>query len=206
MNLQPIHGHTIDVDLLPESGWVLDVGCRDLIFAREILKLRGAMIVLAFDPAPDVEVPDMPGVAFARTAVVGKDFSGPRYSVGQGEECRLLTHPGVTGAPEVCCVPIASLVQGGENAVGAWLPIQYALVKLDCEGSEFDILENWPGPIAQQISVEFHDYMDPRRWNDRYFADLFAGPLRDYRVLQHEATRVGPNATASHWDSLLVLR
>ena len=90
--------------------------------------------------------------------------------------------------------------------MATWLPDRYAVVKLDCEGSEFGILENWPHRMADQISVEFHDYLDRARWKDKYFADLFAGPLKDYRVVQHELTPVGPGNTMGHWDSLLVLR
>ena len=32
------------------------------------------------------------------------------------------------------------------------------VVKLDCEGAEYDVLLDWPGPIAEQITVEFHEH------------------------------------------------
>ncbi len=76
------------------------------------------------------------------------------------------------------------------------------LVKLDCEGSEFEILENWPGRIATQISVEFHDGADAAR-DDAYFETLFA-KLPDYEIVQHEKFKQG--AWIGHWDSLLRLR
>jgi methyltransferase family protein len=80
------------------------------------------------------------------------------------------------------------------------------LIKLDCEGSEFGILENWPGPVARQISVEFHDWTGP--WAERaagdYYERLFAGPLKDYEVVQHELSKQGEGI--GHWDSLLRLR
>jgi hypothetical protein len=79
------------------------------------------------------------------------------------------------------------------------------LVKLDCEASEFSILEHWPGPIATQISVEFHDYMHREKWGKMYFDGLFNYKLTDYEVVQHEDFAACDNAMG-HWDSLLVLK
>jgi len=78
------------------------------------------------------------------------------------------------------------------------------LVKFDCEASEFSILENWPGPIATQISVEFHDYTHRTLWNEEYFAKLI-GRLEGfgYVTVQHEDHWVGGGQ--GHWDSLFVL-
>ena len=209
MNLKKICGHTIDVDLLPQSGWVLDVGCRDFGFSREILRLRGGMLALAFDPDPEVKAPSTPRIAFASGAVTGA-FDGQWAFVAEGEASHLIRfgeRPKQTALSfPVYCVSIGNLVSGGPAPLGTWLPKRYAVVKLDCEGSEFEILEHWPYRMADQISVEFHDYLDRRRWNDDYFKALFDGPLMNYRVVQHELTPVGPGNTLSHWDSLLVLR
>ena len=80
------------------------------------------------------------------------------------------------------------------------------VVKLDCEGAEFGILENWPGACARQISVEFHDAFDRNRWNDEYFTWLF-GRLRrfGYKVISHPKYRTTPDDESSegHWDTLL---
>lgn len=38
-----------------------------------------------------------------------------------------------------------------------------------------------------------------------YFERLFAGPLADYRVVQHEAMHE-PYPDIGHWDSLLALK
>jgi hypothetical protein len=81
----------------------------------------------------------------------------------------------------------------------------FDLVKLDIEGAEFDVLEHWPGPVATQLSIEFHDAFDKRFYDAAYFERLFAGPLADYRVVQHEAMRE-PYPDIGHWDSLLVLK
>jgi len=79
----------------------------------------------------------------------------------------------------------------------------FDLIKLDCEGSEFQILEKWPQHhygIARQISVEFHDGTPsgPNR-TEIYYADLFA--KLGYRVIQHEVTKQGD--WIGHWDTVL---
>ncbi len=104
---------------------------------------------------------------------------------------------------QVPCVDILTLA----NRLPILFPF-FALVKLDCEESEFGILENWPGPIATQISVEFHDWTGP--WETKaknsptYYPNLWAGPLRDYEVVQHELSKVGEGV--GHWDTLLRLK
>ncbi len=81
---------------------------------------------------------------------------------------------------------------------------KFDLVKLDCEGSEFPSPENWPGRVATQISVEFHDYVDRTIFNQVYFEKLFSGPLKDYHPVLFKETEMGPGKTLGHWDSLLI--
>jgi len=80
---------------------------------------------------------------------------------------------------------------------------RFDAVKLDCEGSEFGILENWPGPIAAQISVEFHDWCDPEHRSEIYY-DFLWKKLPWYRVVRHDLSKQGTGV--GHWDTLLVLR
>ena len=47
MKLEVVTDHTVDLDRL-RGGWVLDAGCRDFTFAREMVR-RGCR-VLALDP------------------------------------------------------------------------------------------------------------------------------------------------------------
>lgn len=196
-NLRQFASHTVDVDLLPTWALVLDIGCRGFDFAREILAAVPTAMVTAYDPDPAIEAPPETSIHFERKAVVGYDRKMSMYvAFSSGEANHLLGIGPLEPGSTIISVPCVSIKEFAN----------WDAIKLDCEGSEFGILENWPGPIAKQISVEFHDYIDPWRWNDSYFKMLFAGPLRDYRVVQHERTAVGPANTFSHWDSLLVLK
>lgn len=195
MNLQKLSEHTVDVDLLSQSPIVLDVGCRGFGFCKDILRLRSKAYVIALDPDPKMDAPDLP-ITFYRMALTGNGVHYAWYRDAGGEANELIENyeKGAVGVP---CINVTEVIR----------PYQKIdLIKLDCEGSEFGILESWPGPIAKQISVEFHDFKNRQKWDDQYFSNLFAGPLRDYQVVQHELFGVGPGPTLGHWDSLLVLR
>lgn len=202
MNLQTLASHTVDLDLLPDTPTVLDVGCRWFDFAQNILDARPAARVICMDPAPDVPGPQLTSANFLRAALVGSGNAKQHlahYSTGEGDFLGEPRHyPGWDIQPtfhEVDCLNIheVMMLTGVEH---------FDLVKLDCEGSEFAILENWPGPIATQISVEFHDWNKPQYRRDAYFEMLFRR-LPEYRVVQHELSKQGTGW--GHWDTLLTL-
>ncbi len=209
MNLVKLAGHTVDLDLLPERPVVLDVGCRGFDFTREVLALRPQSWVCAMDPDPQIIIqsPMTIGdgdIAFLRRALVGDAREVANYagwSTGEGNMlCEVSPHY-AERSHQVECINISDLSRFFR--VPHW-----DLVKLDCEESEFGILENWPGPIATQISVEFHDWTGPwesaAKNSPTYYPNLWAGPLRDYEVVQHELSRQGEGT--GHWDTLLRLR
>jgi FkbM family methyltransferase len=200
--------HTVEVDLLPESPFVLDVGCRGFEFDIELLKLRPKATIIALDPDPGIGDPQIPGIVFIQAAVTERDTPGVIWQ-GPGEGAYICGNPGdpgygfgVRNSAESASVPNLTV----EQILKQNQREHFDLVKLDCEGSEFGILENWPGPIATQLSIEFHDWVNLERWNETYFQRLFAGPLKDYEVRLFGLTPMGPGAHPGHWDSLLVLR
>ena len=205
MNLKMLASHTVDLDLLPDDGTVLDVGCRFWDFSRWIFHSRPRARIYALDPARDVQVAgDDVTAAFLPVALVGTHGRAFRqlahFSTGEGDFLTDKKHfPGWDIQPELYEVPCLTIQEVMEaNGVTFW-----DLVKLDCEGSEFDILENWPGPIARQISVEFHDWDKPNYRSETYYEALWRR-LPWYKVVQHELSKQGEGV--GHWDTLLVLR
>lgn len=212
MNLKQLASHTVDLDILPDAPGpvVLDVGCRWFDFTAAIIAERPAAHVLAFDPARDVarafhddrrwHDPHGPHVSFWDVALVGMGDVGKKqrlahFSTGEGDFITTLPRYHDAEMYEVSVMPIVELTR--------WQRVQhFDLVKLDCEGSEFGILENWPGPIATQISVEFHDWDKPQYRTDSYYDALWR-KLPWYRVVQHELSKQGEGT--GHWDTLLVL-
>jgi hypothetical protein len=200
MNLLTLASHTIDLDVLPAEPIVLDAGCRGFDFTLEILRWAYASVV-AMDLDASLAGGAPGGVLFVAKALVGDGSkSSPYADFSTGEAnflCERVPHYATERSVE--CVSITELMR--ELSIAHW-----DLVKLDIESSEFAVLENWPGPIATQISVEFHDWTDRERWNDAYYERLFSGPLKDYDVLSHELTTVGPGPAWGHWDSVLRLK
>lgn len=196
--------HTIDVGLLPESPVVLDVGARGFGFTRDILALRPKALVVAMEPDPNVQDPDIAGVEFVQKALVSDNRPLQRYASFSTGEANFITEAASYYDAQikyVRCITIRSLML--DLGIDHW-----DLVKLDCEGSEFGILEYWPSAIATQISVEFHDFKNRDKWNDAYFEALFKSLEfhHGYSIVQHELSSVGPGNAMGHWDSLLVLR
>lgn len=202
MNLRAFASHTLDVDLLPEAPVVLDVGCRWFDFSREVIEHRPWVDMIAMDPARDVcahqwtretgrfrffpAALTAPGPAFRRFA---------HFSTGEGDFVTDLQRYHDAAMYEVPCLTIKEVMEAtGETHFDA--------VKLDCEGSEFGILEHWPAPIATQISVEFHDWDKPQYRAESYYDSLWR-KLPWYRVVQHELSKQGEGV--GHWDTLLVL-
>lgn len=200
--------HSIDLSLLPMRPVVLDVGCRGFEFDVELLKLAPFARIIALDPDPTIEDPKIAGITFIRKAVTERDVEGVVWQ-GPGEAAFICGNRGEPGygvgvlRPEESAQVLNTTIEKlmAEHGIGHW-----DLVKLDCEGSEFGILENWPGPIATQLSVEFHDFAYPTRWNEEYFDKLFAGPLAIYERLLFGLTPLGPGNSMGHWDTVLALR
>lgn len=206
MNLQQLGGHTIDVDRLPNDGTVLDVGCRGFAFALQARRWDLRMPrVIAIDPDPDVEAfhrlsNHLGCIQFAQVALVGDDRTEAEYaswSTGEGNALvpELGHDPWYAEVSKVRCTNITRLMD-------AFCVEHWDVVKLDCEMSEFQILNMWPGPIATQISVEFHD--GTGQYENYDYTEMFARLAGfGYKVVQHEKSRQGE--VVGHWDSLLVL-
>lgn len=196
-----IDTHTVEESLL-SKGWVLDVGCRGFGFARELSE-RGCQ-VLALDPDPSITAPSIPNVIYEKKALVAKPTPSATYaswSTGEGNHlCVGKSVPWYAQAHTVPCVTIAQLMsQYGVK--------EFDVVKLDCEGSEFEILPAWPGPIAKQISVEFHDFTgaNPHNPPQRFYDLMLAHIGQWYTVARHEMMD-HPCGIRGYWDSLFVRR
>jgi FkbM family methyltransferase len=203
MNLQSLASHTVDIDLLPEEPIVLDVGCRWFDFTRGILAHRPEAQIIAFDASSDVKKDgDLPArqVQFSKCALVGDSRFSTNFAEGIAGDGggNFVLDADHHGDYRIVRVPCSNI----KDTMHYFGIKHFDCVKLDCEGSEFGILENWPGPIATQISVEFHDWTGPWKQHGCEKAisvlDSFG-----YKMVQHELSKQGTGI--GHWDSLFVL-
>ena len=183
MNIRKLDAeHSIDFDLLPDAPVVLDVGCRGFAFDIEMLKLRPRARIIALDPDPSIPMPEDSRIHFLRMALTELPVDEVRWQ-GPGDGAYIINSPSGYGwgendpgqAATVDNITLKDLMEEFNVA-------HFDVIKLDCESSEFGILENLPGKVATQISVEFHNCMNREKWNSEYFYKLFTGPLKDYNV------------------------
>jgi len=209
MNLQAIAEHTFNVDQLTPGSKVLDVGCRDFKLAIALLDI--GCCVCGVDPDPNITtVPDVPGFIFSRKALVSRPVARDKVGIlrvpddpygayiEHGSNPVKTLAPGSTeSAYEVELIDIVTLSE--VLHVDHW-----TAVKLDCEGSEYEILLDWPGPISDQISVEFHDHLHGKDMNQTY--DLIRWHLEKWYDV-HQWKRTGKKAaTKNYWDVLFTLK
>lgn len=196
MQLKTLATHTIDVGrLTPGGGIVLDAGCRDYDFALEMSALQQTVVALDADPAVVAADPHLEKFYVHHAALLHKLDGEMRFSpAGNGSRM------GHFKEAEAIRVPITT-IESLNRAYG-----DFAVVKLDIEGSEYEVLLNWPGPIADQITVEFHEHTKQGR--DVHGADVYNRIIERldpwYRLIQHEPTPF--MGGMNFYDSLWVRR
>lgn len=188
--------HTIDADRLT-GGWVLDAGCRDFAFSRQMAEL--GCRVIALDADPTVEDPLLGGIRFYNFALDAE--TGEREIVMTADPQARHFAGLYTGSPaverrRVQAVTVLQMMRS--LGIDCW-----DVVKLDIEGAEYEILRRWSGPIARQISVEFHEHCAQRP--PELYAEIFQHLGSWYDVVQHE--KEARHCLPPNWfDTLLVLR
>lgn len=189
MKLITVFGHSVDVSrLLPAPAKVLDAGCRDFEFANAMTTMFGAK-VLTLDADASVR-PDI------HAALVGDNCPSRAWYVAAEEAGRIVFEENLT-LQEVPTITIRDLVRKHGT---------FDLVKMDIEGSEYDVLLTWPGPVAGQISVEFHE--PTGQGMAKHGADVYARILQHlsqwYDLVKHDATPY-PGGV-NYYDSVFVLK
>ena len=205
--MEMIAEHSFRSDMMQDGSYVLDVGCRNFAFSKECIKRNWR--TFSIDPDPAVGPTPVSCLTHKRAALVAKDCAGQSMefvAFGNGTGNHLSKYskqnPPDARRMTVQTIDIGSLTK--EFGVDRW-----ALVKLDCEGAEYDILRQWPGPIANQISVEFHEHIganpcpeDP----EKTYTEIKNHLGQWYKIVQHEKSVRHCLSEANYWDSLWVLR
>lgn len=194
--LETYYEHTV---MAPVDGLVFDIGCGEFRFAAAMLD-AGARRVVAVDPSPvPCGVADNDRVIVRTLAVVGRPTrkSLDTFIEFDDRKCSTLCAYGSADIPSR--QRMSRLVQ----TITLWqLVVDHgypSIIKLDIEGAESEVLAYWPGPIADQVTIEFHDHTTGV--DNTMLPDAF---LRWYHPIQHQRYR--RRGRLSHWNSLFVLR
>lgn len=180
-----IDGHTFDETLLT-GGWVIDAGCRGFEFSRDAL-IRD-QYVFAMDiehlPIPDFSYVSTNGrLFFSKLALSAQPGETEAYLFGNG------TGNFVKGINEkpgdlpdrplkietVQCITLEDIY--------ADIGTNIDLLKMDIEGSEYEIMLNMD-PIPKQISVEFHEHT-VKNLHDQYIDRILDHLCKDYNLTLH---------------------
>lgn len=165
-----IHSHTLDLDLIESSGWALDLGCNDFIMSRHLINL--GLKVIGVDPIKNIQIPqdllENKNFIFLENACVGlKKYNTKTYyeyshfganSIYNNPEMLHSLNNGHADNPLKTSYDVALITI--EDIMSTYNISQFEYIKIDVEGAEYEILENFPKNCAKQFSVEFHDFLN----------------------------------------------
>jgi hypothetical protein len=134
--------HTLDAERL-KVGAVIDAGCRDYDFTEAMLAL--GMVVTAFDiDRAVIEKAPRHRMLFAGLlALVGENQPNEVGVVLAGNGSRIID------GHDILTIKLSAFPTK---------TYPFSAVKLDIEGSEYEVLLTWPGPCADQITIEYHEH------------------------------------------------
>jgi len=198
-----IFEHSIDCDLISKTGWILDLGCINFNFYKELKKITDNIICV--DPNPKIK--DIPNdCIFINKAIhninnqkidyfIYEDEHGNSLFKNENDYCPLI------GKTQVDTISIDSIMKKFNIT-------QFDLIKFDIEGSEYDILLNMDYTISKQYSIEFHDFRNFLNLED-FYEKFIEKCTRHCDIIQHEKSKHAWEPVGkcfNYWDSLFVLK
>lgn len=190
-NILVVDNHSVDVDKLT-GGPVLDAGCRGLRFAKWFTE-RGHRVI-GLDPAPEIDPEVTPLLRVYKTALVANPGTHVNLVLTDDLEARFIGNgPGVP----VPSIGLAALTS--ESAVDTW-----DVIKLNIEGSEYDILDSLTGPIANQIVFSFHEHTERARGKEE--CDRIISKLSAWYDIHNQVWEQRYCCRENYWDVLAIRR
>lgn len=183
--------HTYEETLLPEKANILDLGCRGFLFTNELRRLGHNVEAVDID---DLFKPDGSNewIYYEQMAITGFDgVVGIERSIDP--QATKIGH----GSEKVQCMTLATFSKFKNILL-------WDLIKIDIEGSEYEVIMSLTEPPAKQLSIEFHLHTG-------IYGDAQVKEMEDkllslgYFPAKHDKTRqhgLGLN----YWDSCWILQ
>lgn len=184
MKLKTVCEHTFDEELLPAKAKVLDLGALGMIFS-DALKKDGHSVY-------SVDIQDIGPLAY-RCAIT--DYDGKCGIIPSSDKQAFRISP---QGKEIYCFTLQSFM-GMVNVE------QFDLIKMDIEGSEYEVIKSLTKAPAKQLSIEFHLHTGVYGQNG---VDEMVNKLLSlgYEIVQHKLENIGNGCGMNYWDSLFVLK
>lgn len=181
--ISEIHEHSVRLDLLPEKANILDLGCRSFTWTNALRELGHKVT--------PVDIDDFPNETYYKVAITGKDG---RVGIHRNND------PQATRVKEGTEL-LSMTLETFSNSLGIEF---WDLIKIDVEGSEYEIIMSLKKAPAKQLSIEFHLHTgiytqkDMREMEDK---------LRSlgYEPADHRLTSAH-GAGYNYWNSLFLLK
>lgn len=183
MRIVTIAEHSVDMDLLPKKSKIADLGCRGFIFTNEMRRLGHEVYPIDCD---ELEGEYIPLAISNFNGHVGLEkFRDPNAT-------RILK-----GGNKVACMTLEmfSKVTGVEF---------WDLIKIDIEGSEYEVIMSLDKAPARQISIEYHLHTGVYGESEMLLMEnklIYLG----YFPVQHDKTKQH-GLPYNYWDSLWILQ
>ena len=181
--IMTIAEHSVDLDLLPEKANILDLGCRGFDFTKKMRALGHKVWPVDIDHLAE-------GQAYYQVAIT--DHNG-RCGILHTRDKQATR---ITKGDAVPCYTLHTFTT--KCGLKTW-----DLIKLDVEGSEYEIIKSFAKPPAKQLSIEFHlhtgIYLQDQM---KEMEDRLIG--MGYNAAKHELTE-DHGAGYNYWDSLFIL-
>lgn len=178
--------HSVRLDLLPEWANILDLGCRGFTFREGILKAFGERGVYIYG----VDIDYLNSDDYTRCAITnftGKcgiwrnnDPQATRIAVGNEIDCYTLE--------------VFSKLKGVEF---------WDLIKMDIEGSEYEVIMSLTKAPCKQFSIEFHIHCGQTK--EQVSECVTKLESLGYEIATHELTEQH-GAGFNYWSSLFILK
>lgn len=169
--MRTIDGHTFDERLL--SGlWVIDAGARGFNFTDGMVCYSEKVYAIDIDNFPHEWARDDLKFNHAALMAYNGEVEAHYFGNGTGNFVKGINEQPYNGEDRSCETKKVKAItlQDIYNEIGRDID----LLKLDIEGSEYEILANLE-PIPKQVSVEFHEHCHPNlhhKWIDKVLQNM----------------------------------
>lgn len=179
--------HSIDLDRLPKQAHILDLGCRGFAFTKALRELGHLVTPVDVDQLNE-------SMAYYKYAITDHDGKVGVIRTNDPQATRV-SDKGQTLAPCYKLSTFTEMVLGKKKIWDA--------IKMDVEGSEYEIIMSMTKPMAPQLSIEFHLHTGVYKLTDMTKMEKKLNEL-GYRAESH-AMSEQHGAGRNYWDSLFVL-
>lgn len=193
MGITVVDNHSFREDLLT-GGPVLDAGARGFVFAKWFAE-RGHDVI-AVDPSPDIRESPSDKIGLVNSALVSRKCPvSAHLEMGPDPNAWNISFSKVQDSVSVDTITLSDI----KLNAGKW-----DLIKLNIEGSEYDILDEIAGPIARQIVFSFHEHTDRARGREE--CDRIINKLRTWYDIHNQVWEPRYGCRSNYWDVLAIER